>query len=75
MAKTKVKKIKLKTRKAVSERFKVKKSSGKVKIMKRTDGQDHFNARESGKTRRNKRSDAVMSKANNKTILRAMPHA
>ena len=67
---------KAKTHQATAKRFVVKKSkSGKIKIMKRTDGQDHYNARESGKTKRNKRSDAVMSNTMQHTILRAMPHS
>jgi len=65
---------KIKTRKAVSERFRIKKSKKGVKILKRTDGQDHFNARENGKTKRNKRSDKVQSNSMRKTIQRAMPH-
>ena len=43
---------KLKTRKAVSKRIRVTKK-GKLKI--RAGAQDHFNARESGKKKRNKR--------------------
>lgn len=43
---------KIKTRGAVAKRFKITKT-GKVK--KITCGQDHFNARESGNTKRNKR--------------------
>lgn len=70
---------KIKTHKATAKRFVIKKSKkdGKkvMKIMKRTDGQDHFNARESGKTKRNKRSDKVIALAQKKTIIRAMPHA
>ena len=53
----------------------VKRSKKGTKIMKRTDGQDHFNARESGKTKRNKRTDTVMSSTVKKTLLRQMPHA
>ena len=66
---------KLKTHKATAKRFKVKKSKKGVQIIKRTDGQDHFNARESGKTKRNKRSDKTISKVMNQTILRALPFA
>lgn len=71
---------KMKTVGAFAKRFKVKKAktiNGKKvrKIMKRTDGQDHFNARENGKTRRNKRSDKTVSPRIQKTILRAIPHA
>ena len=65
---------KLKTHKATAKRFRVKKSKKGTKILKRTDGQDHFNSREGGKTKRNKRTDNTMSKTMKKTILRAMPH-
>jgi len=66
---------KLKTRKAISERFQIKKSKKGYKIIKRADGQDHFNARQTGNTKRNKRSDSVLATTkNHKTILRAMPH-
>ncbi|MBI2989805.1 MAG: 50S ribosomal protein L35 [Candidatus Magasanikbacteria bacterium] len=64
---------KLKTHKATAKRFKVKRSKKGVQVIKRTDGQDHFNARESGKTKRNKRSDKAISKVMNQTILRALP--
>ncbi len=66
---------KLKTHKAIAKRFRVKKSKKGTKILKRTDGQDHFNSRESGKTKRNKKSDSTMTKTMKKTILRAMPHS
>ncbi len=64
---------KIKTRKAVSKRFTIKKSKKGAKITKRTDGQDHFNARQNGKTKRNKRSDNTVT-THKKTILRAVPH-
>jgi len=66
---------KIKTHKATAKRFKIKRSGKGVKILKRTDGQDHFNSRESGKTKRNKRSDNIMSDTMKKTILRAMPYS
>jgi len=56
---------KLKTKKAVSKRFKITKT-GKVK--KRTCGQGHFNARETGKVKRNKRSDTIASKTLKKLV-------
>ena len=59
---------KMKTHKGTAKRFKVKKSG---KIIKRTDGQDHFNSRESGKTKRNKRSDKT-TVMYSKTIKRAV---
>ena len=50
---------KLKTKKSISKRFKITK---KGKVIKRTAGQAHYNSRESGKTRRNKRSDVELNK-------------
>ena len=64
----------LKTRKTMSKRFVIKRSKKGIKIEKRTDGQDHFNSRESGNTKRNKRSDKVMSKTFKKTILNSVPN-
>ena len=49
---------KLKTHNATDKRYKVTKTG---KIMKRTAGQNHFNARENGNTGRNKKSDVVAS--------------
>ncbi len=64
---------KLKTRKNIAKRFRIKKSKSGVKILKRTDGQDHFNSRESGNTKRNKRTDNKLAvTATSKTILRSM---
>lgn len=63
---------KLKTHKATAKRFIITKSK---KVMKRTGGQDHFNARESGKTTRNKRRDFAVSSAERKRVLRAAPYA
>lgn len=68
-----------KTHKATAKRLdvRVKRKNGKkiVKIIKRTDGQDHFNSRETGKTKRNKRSDSSVSRSLHRTVLRALPHA
>jgi len=66
---------KMKTKKSIAKRFLIKKSKKGVKVLKRTDGQDHFNARESGRTKRNKRSDNTMSKTVQQTILRAVPYS
>lgn len=66
---------KLKTHKATAKRFRIKKSKSGITILKRTDGQDHFNSRESGKTKRNKKTDNVMSGTMKKRILRAMPYS
>jgi len=41
--------------------------------MKRRDGQDHFNARQTGKKKRNKRTDNVLAKTGmQKTITRVL---
>lgn len=68
---------KAKTHKATAKRFKIKKNkkTGTIKLIKRTDGQDHFNSREKGKTKRNKRSDKTAANSLRKTITRAIPHA
>ncbi|OGH78606.1 MAG: hypothetical protein A2469_00090 [Candidatus Magasanikbacteria bacterium RIFOXYC2_FULL_40_16] len=66
---------KLKTHKSIAKRFRIKRSKKGTKILKRAEGQDHFNARERGNTKRNKRSDNIMSATMAKTILKAMPHA
>ena len=56
---------KLKTHQATAKRFKRTKTG---KIITRTAGQNHFNARESGKVGRNKKSDVVTSQ----TLRRVM---
>ncbi len=66
---------KLKTHKAVAKRFVVKRSKKGITVLKRTDGQDHFNSRETGKVKRNKRSDAIMDTTVKQTILRSLPYA
>jgi large subunit ribosomal protein L35 len=50
---------KMKTNKSISKRFRVTKTG---KVIKRVNGQAHLNSRETGKERRNKRSDLAMSK-------------
>ena len=42
--------------------------------MKRPPGQNHFNARESGNTKRNKRRDIDTDKTIKKTIKKLMPY-
>jgi len=56
---------KIKTHKATVKRFKVTKND---KLIARKAGQDHFNARENGKTKRNKRKDVDVNPALKKTI-------
>lgn len=62
---------KLKTHKATAKRFKKTKNG---KIIKRTSGQNHFNAKESGKVGRNKKSDVVMHKVLNRIIQMNLPN-
>ena len=61
------KKRKQKTYKVIAKRIRRTKS-GKIKIRKA--GQNHFNARESGKTTRNKRKDRTVSDTIKKNINR-----
>jgi len=62
---------KIKTNKAVSKRFKVTK---KKKVVKRGCGQDHFNARESGKQKRGKRLDRSLAVADAKNVKKMLPY-
>ena len=62
---------KLKTHQATAKRFKRTKTG---KILTRTAGQNHFNARESGKTGRNKKIDLVMSKTLNHVMAVNLPN-
>jgi len=62
---------KLKTHKSIAKRVKVKKG----KVLKRTAGQGHFNARESGTTTRNKRRMSTVSEANAKNIRTLLPYS
>ncbi|MFA5211207.1 MAG: 50S ribosomal protein L35 [Patescibacteria group bacterium] len=66
---------KIKTHKATAKRFTVKRSKKGLKILKRQDGQDHFNSRESGKVKRNKRRDNSISTALQKTVKKALPYS
>lgn len=63
---------KIKTHKATAKRFAKTKND---KLIRRKAGQDHFNARESGKTKRNKRRDIQADKTNVKTIKKLMPYS
>jgi large subunit ribosomal protein L35 len=61
----------LKTFKALAKRVKITKNG---KVLKRKAGQDHFNSKESGKVRRNKRRDITMPKEVIKTIGLLLPN-
>ena len=63
---------KIKTHKATVKRFKV---TGTKKLQKRKAGQDHFNSRESGNTKRKKRRDIAADSQLEKTIKKLMPYS
>lgn len=58
----------MKTHKALAKRVRITRTG---KVMKRKAGQDHFNARESGNTTRNKRTDVTFG-VNIRRALKAM---
>lgn len=62
---------KIKTHQATAKRFKITKNK---KVIHRKAGQDHFNARESGKITVKKRRDLKAAKADLKIIKQAMPY-
>lgn len=61
----------MKTHKATRKRFKI---TGKGKFVARAAGQNHFNARESGKITVQKHSDRVIAKVNRKAIEKMIPY-
>ncbi|MDP2683581.1 MAG: 50S ribosomal protein L35 [bacterium] len=66
---------KLKTHKATVKRYRFSGAKkGKKKIIRRQAGQDHFNARESGKVTMNKRRDVRAHKSTTKTIKTLTPY-
>jgi ribosomal protein L35 len=62
---------KLKTRKAVAKRIRF---TGTKKIKIRAGAQDHFNARQTGNKKRNKRRDITLSKVMHHNIKNALPN-
>ena len=62
---------KIKTHKATVKRFTITKNK---KVKQRKAGQAHFNARESGNTKRGKRRDIDTDTSLNKTIKTLMPY-
>jgi len=62
---------KVKTRQSLSKRFRITK---KKKVIKRSTGQDHFNARESGNQKRQKKSDRLMAGKDAKNIRKLLPY-
>ncbi len=63
--------MKQKTSKTIAKRVKMTKTG---KLLKRKGGQDHFNARESGKVTRNKRRDLEVSASYVRNFKQFMPH-
>lgn len=63
--------MKVKTRKSVAKRVII---TGKKKFLIRSGGQDHFNARESGKLTINKRRDKTISKTIAHHIQKSLPN-
>lgn len=62
---------KIKSHRATAKRFK---KTANNKLVQRKAGQDHFNARESGKTSRLKRRDISTTKTLEKTIKLLTPY-
>ncbi len=69
--------MKLKTHKATAKKVKVTKAKNKKKKKYITQhaGQDHFNARESGKVGRRKKRGKSIAKADEKNIKRLLPYS
>ncbi len=63
--------MKLKTNKTLSKRVKLTRTG---KMIKRKAGQDHFNSRESGKVKRNKRKDVKIPKTLQKAMKDMLPY-
>lgn len=62
---------KIKTHQATAKRFRF---TRRKKIMRRKGGQDHFNARETGKTRMGKRRDQDVDQRDHSAINRLVPY-
>jgi len=67
--------MKLKTHKMTAKKVKVTKGKKKKKFLTKHAGQDHFNARETGKVGRRKRRKKPVAKANQKNIKRQLPYS
>lgn len=61
----------LKTRKSIIKRFKI---TAKKKLLHRTVGQDHFNAKQSGNTTRKRHKQKGVSAITTKIIKKHIPH-
>jgi ribosomal protein L35 len=60
---------KMKTNKALVKKVSVSKND---KVLRRSTGQNHFNAKESGSKTRSKRSDKRLFKTDEKNVLKAL---
>ena len=67
--------MKLKTHKSTAKKIKVTKGKNKKKYLTKRAGQDHFNARESGKVGRRKKRGKPVSKADERNVRRAIPYS
>lgn len=65
------KKNKLKTKKSVTKRFKI---TGTGKLLHRPIAQSHFNAKQSGNKRRQKRRLVPVAKSDIKSLKRMIPY-
>lgn len=61
---------KLKTNKTISKRFRITKNG---KVLKRREGQDHFNAGKTGNNRRRKRRDLMLSSVHKAALKAGLP--
>ncbi len=66
--------MKLKTHKTTAKKVRVTKGK-KKKYITRYAGQDHFNARETGKVSRRKRRNQNLSKSDTKNIKKLLPYS
>lgn len=60
---------KLKTHKSIRKRFRI---TGRKRLMRRSAGQDHFNAREPGKVSMRKRRDRELDKTNRPAVRKML---
>ena len=69
--------MKLKTHKTTAKKIRITRTKKKKnrKLMTKTAGQNHFNARESGNVTRNKRRGQVVAKADLRNISRQLPYS
>lgn len=63
--------MKLKTNKSIAKRLKVTKNK---KVLKRHEGQNHFNARNTGKQSRRKKSDKELSGTHKNALKAGLPY-